>query len=133
MKSKIPDYKERFKQERQLTIGNLRMTMDEAFEFGYRAGLKQGGWEIPATLPRPCDGPLYSKWTPMDYMHKVDEEGHELYMAFREWQRKPNRETRKKFLLECQDQITAVTSLMNACGCDEPERQNLTAEVNSNN
>lgn len=88
--------------------------------------------ESAAVLPRPCNGPLYADCTLHDHVDKVVEECDEMLEAYCEL-RFDRQQSVDRFLLECTDVITAVTSLMESIGCNERMRQAYQRRVNHSN
>lgn len=94
-------------------------------------------------LPRPCNGPLYTHWSPDDFMDKVDEEYRELVEAFETYlgcsrmsetyPREELEEFKYRAAIEATDLITAVTSFLEALGYDERARQELQRAINESN
>ncbi|WP_302489768.1 hypothetical protein [uncultured Mitsuokella sp.] len=90
---------------------------------------------------RPCDGPLYDDWTETDFYLKVCEEHGEVGKAFARLRAAERSEEDKaecmrrwwKLMEECTDNIVALTSFMNRCGCNEDTRQRLMSYVNNHN
>ena len=88
--------------------------------------------ETTVVLPRPCNGPLYDKCTLHDHVDKVVEECDEMLEAYCGL-RFDRQQSVDRFLLECTDVITAVTSLMESIGCNERMRQAYQRRVNHSN
>ena len=83
-------------------------------------------------IPQPCNGPLYTNCTLRDHVDKVVEECDEMLEAYCEL-RFGGKQSVDRFLLECTDVITAVTSLMESIGCNERMRQEYQRRVNHSN
>ena len=111
----------------------IKALFDQLYSIGRDEGAAQVLGEVPKVLPHPCDGPLYDDWTLMDYLHKMDEENHEAFMACRDYDREPTRDNRHKAIWEVTDLIIGATSVLAKLGAKEPERQDYVRCVNDSN
>lgn len=122
------DYKEWFDElcethEREMKQAELR-----GYARGYQQGLESD------VVPKPCNGPLYARWSPANYLCKVVEEIGEVGEAFDAYDR--DRDDMEKWghlMEECCDGIVALTGLMDCLGCDEKTRQQYMKVINESN
>lgn len=112
----------------------------EGFRAGYEVAMKTAQEAVQhmkdheAVLPRPCDGPLYAKWTPQDYYYKLCEETKEVWDALEKWAKAGCvQEAKQEVGEELTDVIIISTSFLNALGFDYAARQKLMREKNESN
>lgn len=120
--------------ERRVNLeARVRAVLNLLYDMGRDEGMSTAQGETPKVLPRPCDGPKYEKWTLMDYLHEMNDEGAEAFMACRKFDREPNRDNRYDAYMEVTDLIVAATSVLAKMGADEAVRQEFLKRVNESN
>lgn len=112
----------------------------EGFRAGYEVAMKTAQEAVQhmkdheAVLPRPCDGPLYAKWTPQDYYYKLCEETKEVWDALEKWAKAGCvQEAKQEVGEELTDVIIIATSFLNEFGFDYAARQELMRQKNESN
>lgn len=85
------------------------------------------------SIPHPCDGELYKKWTAWHYFGKVTEELQEAAEAFVTYWFDKSDYNYDHLLLECTDVIVAMTGFMDKLGCDACSRANYIHRINWSN
>lgn len=108
--------------------------MNKEYVEGFRVGYANATMMLTAkeaVLPRPCDGPLYERWSPDTYANKLEEETDEVNEALFNWEQKKG--TLKEIGEELTDVIIISTSFLNALGFDYAARQKLMREKNESN
>ncbi|WP_295630368.1 DUF3310 domain-containing protein [uncultured Mitsuokella sp.] len=108
--------------------------MNKEYVEGFRVGYANATMMLTAkeaVLPRPCDGPLYERWSPDTYANKLEEEIDEVNEALFNWEQ--TKGTLKEVGEELTDVIIISTSFLNALGFDYAARQKLMREKNESN